>query len=482
MDKFYNIKDKIENYESTLDLDKTWEELTLKQENLILKKNLKTQNIYLVAISGSVILLVLLWALSNFYLSKGITNNDQILDDTALITENVEQKKKEKIGQQLNNHTQNLDTQLDKASGLESNIIKEKANIIQQQQQQQQQIEKLNSKIVNNTTTKLVEDDFDKQPTVNKKPQKIIKKENANEKNVAPYIGSTKPKTGTFKKQVVRKKKVENSIDQKVNESVDKLKTNSSTKILVEPTTNNIESISAATEKKHLNKIIKNPTISEAEIEDFVKQTKVKTSTQVAVKKPLKNKYNTYNKIDQLPIISKKIGLKNDRPQLLNNSFKTCLIKEKYKKNFAMFELLGQSGYFSFNYGRVLLNKSFGQTFLQAGVSINPHNISPTSDVIVPLFVAISINQTFNLNKQHAIIIGAGINYNVDIQKNYINELEPAVITRLGYQYQRLKSDWFYKIEILPLVEYGNIIQQYINSNYEKRFGVWGGVGVGRRF
>jgi len=477
MDKFYNIKDKIQNYESPLELDKAWEELALKQENLILKKNLRVRNMYLFAISGVVLLFALLWILNNFYFKKNLSDNQRITEETAL-TQNENHDEKEthntKVNQ-LNSNILTLDTLTNSAIALSKN----------QNEYEKNEVDKQNSKMLGGAPVELKpeniiaknENEFknNKECEINKKPHKSIP--NLTSKG---FIPANSKKLNSFYNDPKRNQNEQIEIKKQQN-------FNSTTSI-----NKSVSDISSTSISYKDNQIVNKEETTAAHIikEHIISNTKPEAINKSKEKFDKKSK-ETLNAIEKLLPISKAVGLNTDLQHLSDVPLYTFLLKEKYKKNFVLAELFGQGGYASINYGRVLFNRPFGQTFVQAGISIDPHKVSPDSQISVPLIIPISINQTFSLKKQHAITIGIGVNIAIDIIKNYPDNMVPFLNGKLGYQFQKLDSNWFYKVEMLPFVESGNIIQQNINSSVINpgtgnpqtiKFGVWGGIGFGWRF
>jgi len=479
MDKFYNIKDKIENYESPLEVDKAWEGLVLKQENLTLKKNLRTRNIYLAVISSTILLLALLWALNRFSSKNKLSVKSETTNEIASLQENdiAENKQSSKV---LNETVLNTKQENEEKPGDEELAIKENtANTANEPNKQMIQ----NEPGKNTHTPKL-----DNSEVINKATQP------ENEP------GSIELKNKQIKTTTLRKKhtKIENGAQRNIIDA-------SSKTLLVSETTEPVKIDEQAVQEKSnygnpeqqntLSVEAKNSilNVTTKTIDGLTSKKQAEGTQTVATKNTESEHLKTFesklvnktpsvktNEIAKIPAIQKSIESNSLAFNLKDKPPYTFLLKEKYKKNFVLAELFGQGGYASINYGRVLLNSSFGQTFVQAGISIDPHKLGNGSEIDIPLHVPISLNQTFAIKKQHTLLIGLGLTLAIDIIKNYPDNAAPFLNAKLGYQYQKTNSNWFYKLEVLPYVEGGNIIQRNNLSN--NNWGLWGGVGIGWRF
>jgi len=153
-----------------------------------------------------------------------------------------------------------------------------------------------------------------------------------------------------------------------------------------------------------------------------------------------------------------------------------------YYKNYAALELLGQGGFYSLNYGRILRFRPKAKTYLQVGISYNPPDLSFVPEGTIPLLAPVSIYQSRQIRGAHHIDFGVCVTFMNDKLPEEPNDFYVLANPKLGYRNQKYGGRFFWKVEVLPIMEFGDIFIVGANNFEVTNFDLWGGVGVGWHF
>jgi len=202
---------------------------------------------------------------------------------------------------------------------------------------------------------------------------------------------------------------------------------------------------------------------------------------------PLIQTNKQYKTVAQLPTKQFPLIDKQTNTDLL---LTTSPVPPKYKfrdgKNFVGLEILGQGGFYSLNYGRVLSRQRFGETDIQLGLSINPRKINGEPTNIYPLMSTLSVGQSFRLYKPHHLTLGLATIFasRTGLTEFLLDEAYLIVTPKLGYKYRAPGSRISYKAEVIFYREYSNasIGETSSLSTHLTKGPLWGGIGVGYNF
>lgn len=140
-------------------------------------------------------------------------------------------------------------------------------------------------------------------------------------------------------------------------------------------------------------------------------------------------------------------------------------------KNSLSLELFGHGAYYSFNYERIVINKSKFKIGAQFGFAAYPFIIDN-----VPFATIISLNQLTSFKKFH-LEIGIGQVYTskeVEMENSFIKKETPDKLytsLKAGIRFQNAYNRISYKLAFTPLID----VEQ-------SKFIPWGGIGVGLSF
>jgi len=140
-------------------------------------------------------------------------------------------------------------------------------------------------------------------------------------------------------------------------------------------------------------------------------------------------------------------------------------------KNSIQFELFGHGFLYSFNYERIVLNKSHFKTSGQVGLSYYP-----ASSGIINIWIPVAVNEIFSLNNRHHIELGMGCIFSKDIDYEWDNFFSG----RLGYRYQKPDGKFVLRIGFTPLFD--GISSSGIGNKFSHHFIPYGGIAVGYSF
>ncbi len=238
--------------------------------------------------------------------------------------------------------------------------------------------------------------------------------------------------------------------------------------------------IEAINEEYFINKYVKssqNKTVSENRQMSQVPENKSNKSTLPSLRKE-------ESEIDLLPIKNilelSTSGFENLKVEPINNNIEAILEEGKpIRKNYLLFEILGQGSFYSINYGRIISTQNKRETDVRIGISLNPMEINGNETGAFPLLIPASINQSFAIKGKHNISLGTGLTFVNDKVVNEPNYFYLLGHLKLQYKYQSNRV--FYKVEVLSTHAFENI---FTNTNRFNVFesSIWGGVGIGYTF
>ncbi|MEM6802395.1 MAG: hypothetical protein AAF696_13385, partial [Bacteroidota bacterium] len=156
--------------------------------------------------------------------------------------------------------------------------------------------------------------------------------------------------------------------------------------------------------------------------------------------------------------------------------------RNPYKENFVLLEFLGQGGFYSLNYGRLLKKSRLGGTELQMGISFNPKRFNGRETGMIPFLLPISLNQSLKIREEHYLRIGAGPTLVNDRLANEGNDFYLMGNLKLGYRYQKLQSPYFFQIGMLSIHSFSNIFIKESNRFRPSESSLWGEIGIGYKF
>jgi len=417
-----NIKDKLLNYQSPLDIEKEWGELTLKKENVTLKKELRTRNIIGGVLGVGLLILGGIWVITsmNVNWNKNTVNNTK-LDNPAIA--------------------------LEETPALEEKINLDEALI-------NQEISSSNDKQTLEETSELK-----KTSTLNQ--TSVLKK--------TPV--STKNKTNSKSKK-------------ELSESDVHIHVATNTKFDSNSGFDNSEKQKITPQKAQKNK--KLPFKNTQPTKNAAQKTRPDASIFTTKPTPLIQTNKQYKTVAEL---STKQFVLIDKQTNTDLLLTASPAPPKYKlrdgKNFVGLELLGQGGYYSLNYGRVLSRQRFGETDIQLGVSRNPRYVSGLPNIHI-LMGSISIHQSFRVYRPHHLTIGLAAVFghrttDADTASNSYYNLG-VIVPKIGYRYHAPKSRISYKAE---LIIHNNFSYTSAGENTEipprifpNKGNVWGGLGI----
>lgn len=429
MGDFDNIKDKLLNYQSPIDIEEMWEELALKQENVTLKKELRIRNII-----GGVLGVGLLIVGGAWLVMSIITN----LNHNTL--ENIHSN---------NNINTPTETNTNEKNDLEKTVHMD-------------EVSKKEELIDTNEMQTLAEVSTMEKTTT---PEDISSTKKTS--NSAKINMNVKPSHQTLSTNtpINSFETINNSSDSNFN-STDKQK--------IMPENTQFLPLKIDTTE---NKAEDMPPIVSASMPQLTPL--IQTNKQGATAATIQTLAAKSFLIDQ-----------QTNTNLLQT---TSPVPPKYKlrggKNFVGLELLGQGGFYSLNYGRVLGRQRFGETDIQLGVSRNPRYVTGLPNIHI-LMGSISIHQSFRIYRPHHLTIGLAAVFghrttDADTASNSYYNLG-AIVPKIGYRYHAPGSRISYKAE---LIAHSNFSYVSIGENmeippriYPNKGNVWGGVGIAYHF
>jgi len=217
-----------------------------------------------------------------------------------------------------------------------------------------------------------------------------------------------------------------------------------------------------------------------------------KSAVEVAKEKHLsdieEHKSKAKERIELVKIPTKKasnIRLETSEAFSLPDSKIINAIKNNDKNNFILFELFGQGGFYSFNYGRRIARQKIGETDIRVGLSLNPQKIYGQETGLSPFLVPVSINQSIHLATDHHLTIGLGSTLAYDKNALELSKYYLLGNIKLGYKFHSPGKRFFYTAELLSSHEFRNIFTSWMDRTsrlQRTQSFISGGVGIGYTF
>lgn len=520
MEDFDQIKHKILSYNSPLDLDSEWEQLLLKKENQALKKQLQLRKLFLI-IGVSLLLLI--------YGGIKIVEQWESMPTTEIYNSSSTKKQKE---QKIEFNWLEKGNQKTKSNSDSETESKEKQND-KPAKETLPKITSLKEKdIVTNTTVQSNEKTRNKESKINSSPLSTKQTNNpnrvltmpkqyeivTNEKNNIPINGSfkieqvnsqhvvdfipsfrtkepsgTKPDLETPSVTSANDNTSKLVIEQMANESTRATKTRTfetnNGEIQEDKITSTIPirlpiDITEKINKEEIETSVDAATLLvEREDKATSKNSIEKSSNNEDHLETTKKTTRNIEPIEKLPLkASTLLSMSNTNKPLILKAEPASQVRISYNRNYALFELLGQGGFYSLNYGRIVRRGLRGETSAQIGISVNPKKFRGNQTGAIPLLLPFSLNQSIVVRPKHRLFTGIGLTLVNDRLIDEPNDFYFMGSLKLGYQYQNNKNRLFYKTEVLSSHAFGEMFQQDAKPLKITDSWFWIGIGIGIKF